>query len=56
VQTVFLTDGRQESTTNVYSPDGPDRCVWRIMPDVFDADGGRPTRAVWVRELKEGGR
>lgn len=56
VQTVFLTDGRQESTTNVYSPDGPDRCVWRIMPDVFDADAGRPTRAVWVREVKEGGR
>ena len=56
VQTVFLPDGRQESTTNVYSPDGPDRCVWRIMPDAFDADAGRPTRAVWVRQAKEGGR
>jgi hypothetical protein len=30
--------------------------VWRIMPEVFDADAGRPTRAVWVREVKGGGR
>ena len=56
VQTVFLPDGRQESTTNVYSPDGPEKCVWRIMPEAFDADAGRPTRVVWVRQAKEGGR
>lgn len=53
VQTVFLPDGRQESTTIVFSPDGPDRCVWRIMPESFDADAGRPTRAVWVRQTME---
>lgn len=52
VQTGIMPDGRQDSVVNIYSHDGRDRCVWRILPDALDVDDGRPTRATWVRTPK----
>ena len=52
VQTGIMPDGRQETAVNIYSYDGRDRCVWRILPEALAADDGRPTRATWVRKPK----
>lgn len=52
VQTGVLPDGRQASAVNIYSYDGRDRFVWRVLPEALDADAGRPTRATWVRKPK----
>lgn len=52
VQTAVLPNGRQETAVNIYSYDGRDRCVWRILPEGLESDDGRPTRATWVRAPK----
>lgn len=52
VQTAVLPNGRQETAVNIYSYDGRDRCVWRILPEGLESDDGRPTRATWVRTPK----
>lgn len=52
VHTGILPDGRQESAVHIYSYDGRDRCVWRILPEALDTDDDRPTRATWVRKPK----
>lgn len=56
VQTGVMPDGRHDSVVNIYTPDGHDRCVWRILPDALDVADGRSTRATWVRTTKEVGR
>lgn len=56
VQTAYLPGGQQHSQVSIYTPDGPDRCVWRTMPDALSAADGRPTRATWVRKPKGEGR
>jgi hypothetical protein len=52
VQTAVLPEGRQETAVNIYTYDGRDRCVWRILPEAMESDDGRPTRATWVRNPK----
>ena len=52
VQTAVLPNGRQETAVNIYSYDGQDRCVWRILPEALESNDGRPTRATWVRKPK----
>lgn len=52
VQTAVLPTGRQETAVNIYSYDGRDRCVWRMLPDALETDDGRPTKATWVRTSK----
>lgn len=52
VQTAVLPTGRQETAVNIYSYDGSDRCVWRMLPDALETDDGRPTKATWVRTSK----
>ncbi len=52
VRTAVLPTGRQETTVNIYSYDGGDRCVWRMLPDALETDDGRPTKATWVRTSK----
>lgn len=52
VQTGIMPDGRQNSVVNIYSHDGGDRCIWRVLPDALDVDDARPTRATWVRTAK----
>lgn len=56
VQTGVMPDGRHDSVVNIYTPDGHDRCVWRIVPDALDMADGRSTRATWIRTSKEVGR
>jgi hypothetical protein len=51
-QTAVLPSGRQETTINIYSYDGRDRCVWRMLPEGLESDEGRPTRATWIRKPK----
>lgn len=55
-QSVITADGRQEAMVHISTPDGPDRIVWRMMPEDFDPDDAGPTRATWVRRTKEEGR
>ncbi|MCE9630713.1 MAG: nuclear transport factor 2 family protein [Planctomycetia bacterium] len=52
VQTAVLPSGRQETAVNVYSYNGLDRCVWRILPEALESDDARTTRATWVRKPK----
>jgi hypothetical protein len=56
VQTGIMPDGRQDTAANIYShissPDGRDRCVWRILPDALNADDDQLTQATWVRTPK----
>lgn len=49
VNTVVLPGGRQQTTVNIYTPEGPDRFVWRTLPEATDTDEGTPTRATWTR-------
>lgn len=56
VQTAVLPDGRQDTAVNIYTYDGRDRCLWRILPEALESDDGRPTRATWVRKAKGAGR
>lgn len=51
-RTAVLPSGRQETMVSIYSFDGKDRCIWRILPEGMESDGGRPTKAVWVRTSK----
>jgi hypothetical protein len=51
-QTAVLPSGRQTTAVNIYSYDGRDRCVWRVLPEALDSDDGSPTRATWVRKPK----
>jgi hypothetical protein len=44
-----LPDGSQANSTNVYTPDGRDRCVWRVVHPPLASEDGIPTRATWVR-------
>ncbi|NDC63564.1 MAG: nuclear transport factor 2 family protein [Planctomycetia bacterium] len=53
-QTAILPSGRQETSVNVYSYDGRDRFVWRVLPEAMDAAGDVPKRATWVRTSREG--
>ncbi len=52
VRTAVLPTGRQETAVNIYSYDGSDRCVWRMLPDALETDDGRPTKATWIRTSK----
>jgi len=52
-RTVILPDGGQDSAVNIYSYDGRDRCVWRVLPDADDLEAGPPSRATWVRRAEE---
>lgn len=52
VRTAVLPTGRQETAVNIYSYDGSDRCVWRMLPDGLETDDGRPTKATWIRTSK----
>lgn len=52
VQTAVLPNGRQDTAVNIYTYDGRDRCIWRILPEALEADDGRPTRAIWIRKPK----
>ena len=52
MQTAVLPNGRQETAVNIYSYDGQDRCIWRILPEALESDDGRATRATWVRKPK----
>ena len=52
VQMGIMPDGRQDTAVNIYSYDGRDRCVWRMLPEALELDDGRPTRATWVRKPK----
>jgi hypothetical protein len=45
-----LPDGTQVNSTNVYTPDGKDRCVWRVVQPALASGDGLPTRATWVRK------
>lgn len=53
-QAAITPDGRQDSAINIFSYDGRDRCVWRILSEALDSDAGRPTRATWVRKANGG--
>jgi len=44
-----LPDGGQVESTNIYTYDGRDRCVWRVIPPPLGSDDNAPTRATWVR-------
>ena len=55
-RTGILPDGRQESVVNIYSYDGVDRCVWRVMPGADDLEAGPPSRATWVRRTGDSDR
>ncbi|MGI9178542.1 MAG: hypothetical protein ACR2IT_11890, partial [Pirellulales bacterium] len=50
LQTAVLPDGRQETSTSIYSYDGGDRCVWRTLPDSLTPIQGLPARATWIRK------
>jgi hypothetical protein len=52
-RTGILPDGRQDSALNIYSYDGRDRCVWRVMPDADALEAGPPSRATWVRRAED---
>lgn len=54
-RTAVLPSGRQETMVSIYSFDGTDRCVWRMLPEGMESDDGRPTKAVWIRTAKETG-
>lgn len=45
-----LPDGSQVNSTNIYTFDGRDRCVWRVIHPPLASDDGLPTRATWVRK------
>jgi len=45
-----LSDGTQVNSTNIYTFDGRDRCVWRVVQPPFASSDGLPTRATWVRK------
>ena len=44
-----LPDGSQVDATNIYTFDGKDRCVWRMVRPPFASGDGLSTRATWVR-------
>ena len=52
VQTAVLPNGRQDTAVNIYTYDGRDRCLWRILPEALESDDRGPTRATWVRKPK----
>lgn len=45
-----LPDGTQLQSTNIYTYDGKDRCVWRVIRSPLVSGDGQPTRATWVRK------
>ena len=45
-----LPDGSQVHSTNIYTYDGNDRCVWRVLQPPLVSSDGLPTRATWVRK------
>lgn len=45
-----LPDGSQVHATNIYTFDGRDRCVWRVVQPPLGSADGLPTRATWVRK------
>ena len=45
-----LPDGTQVHATNIYTFDGKDRCVWRVVQPPLVSGDGLPTRATWVRK------
>ena len=45
-----LPDGSQLDATNIYTFDGRDRCVWRMIQSPLDSGDGESTRATWVRK------
>ena len=45
-----LPDGSQMNSTNIYTSDGRDRCVWRVIHPPLASEDGLPTRATWVRK------
>lgn len=49
-QSVVFPTGRQETTVNIYTYDGQQRCVWRTLPEAIEADEGGPARATWIRK------
>jgi hypothetical protein len=48
--TTILPDGRQQTTVNIYSYDGQERCVWRTLPEGLESDSGLPPRVTWIRK------
>ena len=51
-----LPDGSQVHSTNIYTYDGKDRCVWRVVQPPLVSDVGMPTRATWVRKAGDAAR
>lgn len=45
-----LPDGSQAHSTNIYTYDGKDRCVWRVVQPPLVSGDGLPTRATWIRK------
>jgi len=45
-----LPDGTQAQSTNIYTYDGGNRCVWRVVRSALASGDGAPTRATWVRK------
>lgn len=45
-----LPDGTQVHSTNIYTPDGRNRCVWRVVQPPLASGDGLPARATWVRK------
>ena len=46
----LLPDGEHVDSTNIYTSDGRDRCVWRVVQPPLDSDVRLPDRATWVRK------
>jgi hypothetical protein len=49
LRTDVQADGRQETAVNIYTYDGADRCVWRMLPQGMEPDDGLPARVTWIR-------
>lgn len=47
--TAVLPDGTQNSSINIYTFDGKDRCTWRTVEPALAADDAPSARATWVR-------
>jgi hypothetical protein len=45
-----LPDGTQVNSTNIYTSDGRDRCVWRVVQSPLASGDSVSTRATWVRK------
>lgn len=45
-----LPDGTQLQSTNIYTYDGKDRCMWRVIRSPLVSGDDQPTRATWVRK------